>query len=109
MKALRRTISEYRQDDLTDWSIAKWPVLLAMVLVMIAILYYTAPNVRLPGFRWITPGGVLAVVVWLVASLAFGIYVANFGSYNNTYGALGGVIIFLVWLYLTNNAVLFGA
>jgi membrane protein len=94
---------------LTVWSIAKWPVLLAMVVTMISILYFAAPNVRHPGFRWITPGGILAVVVWIVASLGFGFYVANFGSYNNTYGALGGVVIFLVWLYLTNSAVLLGA
>jgi len=94
---------------LTVWSIAKWPVLLAMVVTMISILYFAAPNVRQPGFRWITPGGILAVMVWIAASLGFGFYVANFGSYNNTYGALGGVVIFLVWLYLTNSAVLLGA
>jgi membrane protein len=94
---------------LTAWSIAKWPVLLAMVVTMISILYFAAPNVRQPGFRWITPGGILAVLVWIAASLGFGFYVANFGSYNNTYGALGAVVIFLVWLYLTNCAVLLGA
>jgi membrane protein len=94
---------------LSAWSIAKWPVLLAMVVTMISILYFAAPNVRQPGFRWITPGGILAVLVWIVASLGFGFYVTNFGSYNNTYGALGGVVIFLVWLYLTNSAVLLGA
>jgi membrane protein len=94
---------------LTAWAIAKWPILLAMVVTMIAVLYFAAPNVRHPGFRWITPGSIVAVVVWIAASLGFGFYVANFGSYNNTYGALGGVVIFLVWLYLTNSAVLLGA
>ena len=68
-----------------------------------------APNVRHPGFRWITPGGVLALVVWLVASAAFALYVANFGSYNATYGSLAGVAIFLVWLWLSNVALLLGA
>jgi len=91
------------------WDIAKWPVLLVVVITMFAILYYAAPNVRLPAFRWISPGGVLAVVVWLVASLAFGFYAANFGSYNKTYGSLGAVIIFLVWLWLTNLSLLLGA
>ena len=91
------------------WDIAKWPVLLAVVVTMFAILYFVAPNVRLPAFRWISPGGVVAVVIWLVISLAFGLYVANFGSYNKTYGTLGGVIIFLVWMWLTNVALLLGA
>jgi membrane protein len=91
------------------WDIAKWPVLVAVVLTMFAILYYVAPNVRLPGFRWLSPGAVLAIVVWLAASIGFGVYVANFGSYNKTYGALGGVIIFLVWMWLTNLALLLGA
>jgi membrane protein len=93
----------------TVWNIAKWPVLLVVVMLMIAILYYSSPNAKLPGFKWITPGSVLAVVVWLVASAAFALYVANFGSYNKTYGALGGVIVFLVWLWLTNVAILLGA
>jgi membrane protein len=93
----------------TVWNIAKWPVLLLVVLTMIAFLYYAAPNVKQPGFRWITPGSVVAVVIWLVVSIGFGIYVANFGSYNKTYGTLGGVVIFLVWLWLTNLAILFGA
>lgn len=93
----------------TVWNIAKWPVLLAVVLFMIALLYYSSPNVKLPGFKWVTPGSVLAVVVWLVASAAFAFYVANFGSYNKTYGALGGVIVFLVWLWITNVAILLGA
>jgi membrane protein len=93
----------------TTWSIAKWPVLFLVVLTIIAILYYTSPNVRLSGFRWITPGGVLAVVVWLVASAGFAVYVAAFSSYNKTYGTLGAVIVFLVWLWISNNALLLGA
>jgi membrane protein len=93
----------------TAWDIAKWPVLVLLVALMVAILYYAAPNVRHPGFRWITPGAILAVAVWIVASAAFAVYVANFGSYNKTYGSLGAVIVFLVWLWLTNVAVLLGA
>src|SRR5919199_1191619 len=81
----------------TAWSIAKWPVLFLVVLAIVAVLYYAAPNVRLSGFRWITPGTVLAVVVWLVASAGFGLYVAAFSSYNKTYGTLGAGIVFLVW------------
>ena len=94
---------------LTVWDIAKWPVLLAFVILMFAILYYASPNVRHPGFRWITPGSALAIVLWIVASAAFAFYVANFGSYNKTYGSLGGVIVFLVWLWISNIAVLLGA
>jgi membrane protein len=93
----------------TVWNIAKWPVLLAMVLFMIALLYYSSPNAKLPGFKWVTPGSLLAIVVWLIASAAFAFYVANFGSYNRTYGALGGVVVFLVWLWITNVAILLGA
>ena len=93
----------------TAWSIAKWPVLFLVVLTIVGVLYYTSPNVRLSGFRWITPGTVLAVVVWLVASAGFGLYVAAFGSYNKTYGTLGAVIVFLVWLWISNNALLLGA
>jgi membrane protein len=93
----------------TVWDIAKWPVLLLIVALMFSILYWAAPNVRQPGFRWLTPGGIVAVIVWLLASAAFAIYVANFSSYNKTYGSLGGVIAFLVWLWISNLAVLFGA
>jgi membrane protein len=93
----------------TVWDIAKWPVLLLVVSFMFAILYWAAPNVKHPKFRWVSPGGVLAVIVWIVASAAFAFYVANFGSYNKTYGALGGVIVFLVWLWISNIAVLLGA
>ena len=92
----------------TVWNIAKWPVLVLIVGLILAILYWGAPNVKQPGFRWITPGSILAVLIWIVASGAFGIYVATFGSYNQTYGALAGVIIFLIWLWVSNIAVLLG-
>ena len=93
----------------TVWDIAKWPVLVLIVSVMLSILYYACPNVKQPGFRWVSPGGVLAVLIWLVASALFAIYVANFASYNKTYGTLAGVVVFLIWLWLTNVAVLLGA
>ena len=92
----------------TAWNIFKWPVLLLVVSFMFALLYWASPNAR-QGFRWVSPGGVLAVVVWVVASVAFAIYVANFGSYNKTYGSLASVIVFLVWLWLSNTAILLGA
>jgi membrane protein len=91
------------------WDIAKWPVLLLIVSFMFAFLYWAAPNVKHPKFRWVSPGGLLAVLVWLIASAAFAFYVGNFGSYNKTYGALGGVVTFLVWLWISNIAVLLGA
>jgi membrane protein len=94
---------------ITVWNIAKWPVLLAMVVAMLAILYHVSPNVKLPGFRWISPGAVVAVVAWIAASALFALYVANFGSYNKTYGTFAGVIVFLLWLWITNLAILFGA
>ncbi len=93
----------------TIWNIAKWPVLLLIVSLMFSILYWAAPNVKHPGFRWLSPGGLFAVVVWVIASALFAFYVANFSSYNKTYGALAGVIIFLVWLWISNIAVLLGA
>ncbi|MGH2799453.1 MAG: YihY/virulence factor BrkB family protein, partial [Thermoleophilaceae bacterium] len=93
----------------TVWNIAKWPVLLLLVSFMFAVLYWAAPNVKQPGFRWISPGGVLAVVGWVIASGAFAFYVANFGSYNETYGALAGPIVFLVWLWISNVMILVGA
>jgi membrane protein len=91
------------------WNIAKWPVLLLAVSLMFALLYWAAPNVKQPEFKWITPGGVLAVLGWVIASLAFAFYVANFSSYNKTYGALAGPIIFLVWLWISNVMILLGA
>jgi membrane protein len=90
------------------WNIAKWPVLLLVVVTMFAVLFYAAPNVKLAGFRWVTPGALLAIVLWLVASAAFAFYVANFGSYDKTYGALGGVVCLLVWFWITNVALLLG-
>jgi membrane protein len=93
----------------TVWNIAKWPVLLLVVSLMFALLYWAAPNVKQPGFRWVSPGGILAVVGWLIASAAFAFYVSSFGSYNKTYGALGGVIVFLVWLWISNIMILLGA
>ena len=91
------------------WSIAKWPVLMAAVVLMVAILFYATPNVEQPKFRWISVGAALAILVWALASAAFGFYVANFSSYDKTYGSLAGVIVFLLWLWLTNLALLFGA
>ena len=94
---------------LTVWNICRWPVILLLVIVAVAVLYYATPNVSQPKFRWISVGAALAIVVWILASVGFGFYVANFGSYNKTYGALAGVIIFLLWLWITNLALLFGA
>jgi membrane protein len=91
------------------WNIAKWPVLVVVVSFMFALLYWAAPNVKHPKFRWVSPGGVLAVIGWIVVSLAFAFYVANFGSYNKTYGALAGPIVFLVWLWVSNLMILLGA
>jgi membrane protein len=93
----------------TVWDTAKWPVLVLIVALMFGILFYAAPNVRQPGFRWVTPGAIVAVIAWMIVSALFGVYVANFGSYNKTYGSLGAIIIFLVWLWLTNIAILLGA
>ncbi|MDG4751594.1 YihY/virulence factor BrkB family protein [Micromonospora sp. WMMD718] len=94
---------------LTVWSIAKWPVLVLLVSLMFALLYWASPNAKQPGFRWISPGGILAVLIWIAASVAFAVYLANFANYNKTYGTVAGVIIFLVWLWITNIAILLGA
>ena len=93
---------------LTVWSIAKWPVLVVLVALMVAILYWAAPNVHVPSFRWLSPGSMLAVLIWLMASGGFALYVANFSNDNRTYGTLAGVIVFLVWLWISNLAVLLG-
>lgn len=93
----------------TVWQYGKWPVLLVLASLLVSILYWAAPNVRQPKFRWFTLGGLLALVIWALVSVAFGFYVANFGSYNATYGSLGAVIAFLVWVWVTNSALLFGA
>ncbi|WP_445155507.1 YihY/virulence factor BrkB family protein [Arthrobacter sp. Hor0625] len=94
---------------LAVWNIAKWPVMLVLVILAIALLYYATPNVKQPKFRWMSMGSAIALVVFLLASLAFGFYVANFSSYNKTYGAIGGVIIALLWLWILNMSLLFGA
>ena len=93
----------------TVFDIAKWPIMLLFVALILSVLYYAGPNVRHASFRWVTPGSALAVILWLIVSGAFALYVASFSSYNKTYGTLGGVIAFLVWLWLTNVVILFGA
>jgi membrane protein len=90
------------------WNIAKWPVMLLVFTAMIGVLYYASPNVKLRGFKWVTPGSVVAIVVWIVASALFAFYVSNFGSYDKTYGTLGGMIALLVWFWISNLAILFG-
>jgi len=93
----------------TIWGIVKWPVLLLLAALVVAILYYATPNIKQPKFRWISLGAVVAIITWVVASALFGLYVSQFSNYNKTYGSLAGVIIFLLWLWLTNLALLFGA
>ncbi|HEU4737949.1 MAG TPA: YihY/virulence factor BrkB family protein [Solirubrobacterales bacterium] len=90
------------------WNVAKWPVMAAIFVLMVDLLYYASPNVKLRGFKWVTPGAVLALVVWAIASALFAFYVANFGSYDKTYGTLGGLIVLLLWFWITNLAILFG-
>ncbi|MFC7848684.1 YhjD/YihY/BrkB family envelope integrity protein [Arthrobacter sp. NPDC057388] len=94
---------------LTVWNIAKWPVIVALVILVIAILYYATPNVRQPKFRWMSIGSLIALLVFVVASVGFGFYVGNFSNYNKTYGAIGGVIVMLLWLWILNMSLLFGA
>jgi membrane protein len=96
-------------DFVQVWDIVKWPVLLVIVSFMFALLYWASPNAKQPGFRWVSAGGILGVVIWLIASALFAFYVANFGSYDKTFGSLAGVIIFLVWLWISNLALLLGA
>ena len=93
----------------TVWSIVKWPVLALIVVLMVAILYYATPNAKQPKFRWISMGSLLAILTLVLASVAFGIYVGNFSNYDRTYGSLAGVIVFLLWLWIANIALLFGA
>jgi membrane protein len=90
------------------WNIAKWPVMVLVFLLMLAVLYYASPNVKLRGFRWVTMGSLVAIVIWIIASALFAFYVSNFGSYNKTYGTLGGLIALLVWFWISNLAILFG-
>ncbi|WP_411375349.1 YihY/virulence factor BrkB family protein [Arthrobacter sp. MPF02] len=94
---------------LTVWNIAKWPVMVALIIVIIAVLYYATPNVKQPKFKWMSMGSAIALFVFLLASAGFGFYVGNFGNYNKTYGALGGVIVMLLWLWILNMSLLFGA
>ncbi len=94
---------------ITVWRIAKWPVLALMVVVIVALLYYATPNVKQPKFRWISVGAGVAILTWVIVSVAFGFYVANFSSYDKTYGSIAGVVVFLLWLWLTNLSLLFGA
>lgn len=94
---------------LTVWNIAKWPVIVLLVIVIIAVLYYATPNVRQPKIRWMSVGSFIALMIFVLASLGFGFYVANFGNYNKTYGAIGGVIVMLLWLWILNMSLLFGA
>ena len=95
--------------SVTVWDIVKWPVMLGIVIVMVAVLYYATPNIKQPKFRWVSVGAAVAILGWVLASVAFGFYVSNFGSYNKTYGSLAGIIVFLLWLWITNLALLFGA
>ncbi|TYK44976.1 YihY/virulence factor BrkB family protein [Actinomadura decatromicini] len=92
----------------TAWNIAKWPVLLLIVAFLFSLLYWAAPSTR-HRFRWVTPGGILAILLWLAASGLFALYVSGFSSYNKTYGSLAGIIVFLIWLWITNLAILLGA
>ncbi|GGL02479.1 membrane protein [Curtobacterium luteum] len=89
--------------------IVQWPILLVIAVIVVAVLYYWAPNVEQPKFRWVSGGSIVAILIWVIASVGFGFYVGNFSNYNATYGSLGGVIVFLLWIWITNNALLFGA
>jgi membrane protein len=93
----------------TVWNIAKWPVVVLLAIVLIAVLYYFTPNVKQPKFRWISMGSIVALVVAAVAALAFTWYVSNFASYNATYGIIGSVIVLLLGLWIINNVLLLGA
>jgi membrane protein len=92
----------------TIWGYAKWPILAALFILMIDLLYYASPNAKLRSFAWVTPGAILALVLWTIASAGFAFFVANFGSYDKTYGTLGGVVVLLVWIWITNLSILLG-
>jgi len=94
---------------LTVWRFAKWPAMVVLVLVIFGVLYYSGPNARVSGLRWVSGGALLALVAWILASLVFAVYVSNFGSFDKTYGTLGGVVVFLLWMWITNTAILLGA
>ena len=107
-----RTIGEavgLGEETVLVWNIAKWPVILLLVVLAVAILYWATPNIQQPKFRWMSVGATVAILLWILVSVGFGFYVGNFGNYNKTYGSLGGVIVFLLWLWITNMALLFGA
>jgi membrane protein len=93
----------------TAWRIVQWPALLLIVILIVATLYYATPNVKQAKFRWLSVGAVVAIILWALLTAGFGFYVASFSSYNKVYGALAGVIVFLLWLWITNAALLFGA
>jgi membrane protein len=90
------------------WSVGRWPVLVAVAIMLLSLLFWVAPNVRQPRFRWLTVGGAVSLLVWALVSFGFGLYVANFGSYDRTYGSLGAIMAFLIWVYLSNIALLLG-
>jgi membrane protein len=90
------------------WNVAKWPAMAAIFILMVDVLYYASPNAKIRGFRWVTPGALIAIVVWAIASALFALYVANFGSYDKTYGTLAGLVVLLLWFWITNLAILFG-
>jgi membrane protein len=90
------------------WNVAKWPVMAAIFILMVDVLYYASPNAKLRGFKWVTPGALVAIVVWAIASVLFAFYVANFSSYDKTYGTLAGLVVLLLWFWITNLAILFG-
>ncbi len=90
------------------WNVAKWPVMVTVFVLMVDLLYYAAPNAKLRGFSWVTPGAVVALVAWAAASAGFAFYVANFSSYDKTYGTLGGLVALLIWFWISNLAILFG-
>jgi membrane protein len=92
----------------TVWNYAKWLAIALLFVLMIGLIYYASPNVKQRGFKWITVGGLVALITWLVASAGFGLYVSQFGSYNKVYGSLAGVVIILIWMWITNLAILFG-
>ncbi|WP_370893885.1 YihY/virulence factor BrkB family protein [Janibacter sp. GXQ6167] len=99
----------FGETAVTIWGYAKIPVMLILLMVMVALLYYLTPNIQQPKIRWVSPGALMAIMVCVLASVAFGFYVSNFGSYNRTYGSLAGVIVFLLWLYIINSVLLLGA
>jgi membrane protein len=97
------------ETTLVIWEIAKWPIVVAIAIILVALLYYAAPNIKQPKFRWMSVGAFVALIVWALVSVGFGFYVTNFSNYSNTYGSLAGVIIFLLWMWISNLALLFGA